>query len=127
MADEWNQYLDLQEQETVTFGPNTEKLLESVTRNFADFTILLVFYNEKSRSFRPAEIAGLVNESKQVVREVVNHLIDNEILRENGRLTKSYTYLGKNKWDATIYNLIKLWKHPKTHDVVLRKLLAGQK
>jgi len=102
------------------FEADVEDLLAQVVKDFSHFTILLSFYNRPDEVFSMREIAQTVSEPKNLVSAVIHRFMGAGLVQKGSE--NVYQYVATHELHPVIFSLLKLWRNPGTHHIVLGRL-----
>ena len=119
------QMADFGGQKQLSLGPQFEAFIDSTLLDFTHMTVLLYMVRHGRDGCSPADIAGITGDSKRVVQKVLQFFEEQGLVRSvGGLLSKKYVYEKEGRQAQLVFNLLKLWEHKQTHELVLRRILA---
>ncbi len=110
----------------VSLGEGLERFLQKTVGSFGGLRALLHLVEEAPKAVRTADAARAADVPKGEIVPVLERLAEAKVLeRRSGLLGAKWAYQKDNPHAMAIYRLRKLWKHPRTHNLVV-KLVMGK-
>jgi hypothetical protein len=107
-----------------SLGNAMETFLRKTVQSFAGVRALLHLVEVAPQGCRAGEIARAAECGKAEVAAALERLAAAEVLeRRMGLLGAKWIYRRDNPYAMSIYRLRKLWKHPRTHNLVMKLIL----
>jgi len=110
----------------VSLGEGLDRFLQKTVSSFAGLRVLLHLVEQAPKAVRTADAARAADVAKGEIVPVLERLAEAKVLeRQSGLLGAKWVYQKDNPHAMAIYRLRKLWKHPRTHNLVM-KLVMGK-
>lgn len=109
----------------VELGKQLESFLAGALPDFTHMTVLMYMVREARDGCSTGDIAKFIGDPKKVIQAVLDRFLKLEIVRTSGGLFKKYFFNREGPKAALVHRLLKLWEHPHTHELILKRVLGS--
>jgi hypothetical protein len=107
-------------------GPGLDKFISEALPDFTHFAVLMFLARQAKSFVSVGEVADVTGDGRSVVAAVLERFHKLGLVESSGGLlTTKYAFKRAARQAETVARLLKLWTHPRSHQTILRRLLAG--
>ena len=108
----------------IQLGKKLDGFIKSALPDFTHMTVLIYLVRGSQEGCTAGNIARLTGDPKREIQKVLDRFKGLELVRvSGGLLNRKYAYEHGSPQAQMVTNLLKLWRHPQSHGVILRKIL----
>ncbi len=109
----------------VELGKQLESFLADALPDFTHLTVLMYMVREARDGRSTGDISKFIGDPKKVIQRVLDCFLKLEIVRTSGGLFKKFHFNREGPRASLVSRLLKLWEHPQTHDLILKRVLGS--
>jgi DNA-binding MarR family transcriptional regulator len=121
------EYRAIRLSQQVDLGKGLESLITAALPDFTHMTVLLYLMRQAKDAVSASDVAAATGDPKAAIQAVLDRFEKLELVRcSQGLLGRKYAFHREGPRSELAIRLLKLWEHPQSHEVILRKIFAGK-
>ena len=125
MADMTDHLSSMRNTQQIDLGKSMGEFIDSALPDFTHLTVLMYLVRQAKGPCSCGGIAGETSDPKRLIQGVLDRFEKMGLVRvSSGFLSKKYALDRDGAKMDLVSRLVKLWEHPQSHEVVLRRVLT---
>jgi hypothetical protein len=125
MPDMTDHFSSMRAGQQLDLGKSVGDFIDAALPDFTHLTVLMFLVRQAKAPCTVGDIAGETGDPKRTIQAVVDRFEKMGVVRtSSGFLSKKYALDRDGPRMDMVGRLVKLWEHPQSHEVVLRRVLT---